>query len=119
MRLIGSQYFLIFQYHPVAILGFLQLEKHHPQEDAVERLIEKSGLPEDGFRQMILHTEVDIGHAEELDHVLDSLEPTEEQGWVIGVRPPVDRAPRPCPQRRPQRRGADANRRTTQVERLG
>jgi heme oxygenase-like protein len=83
--LLGAQYFWIFHYHPVAILGFLQLEAYHPHYPTVERLIEKTGLPHEGFRQLLLHAKLDAVHARELHRVLDSLplEPHHEQ--LIGL----------------------------------
>jgi len=71
--LIGAQYFWIFQGHPIAVLGFLALETYHPHGPTVERLIEKTGLPRDGFRQLLLHAEADVAHADDLRRVLDSL----------------------------------------------
>jgi hypothetical protein len=71
--LIGTQYFWILHCHPVAILGFLELEAYHPHAPYVELLIEKTGLPRDGFRQLLLHAEVDVAHADELHVLLDSL----------------------------------------------
>jgi hypothetical protein len=76
--IIGMQYFWILQRHPVAILGLLELEAYHPHVPAVEELIQKTGLPPDGFRQLLLHAELDVEHAEELHLVLDSL-PLEPQ----------------------------------------
>jgi hypothetical protein len=79
--LLGAQYFWIFHYHPVAILGFLYLEAYHPHRPTLELLIERTGLPRDGFRQLLLHAKLDAVHARELDRVLDSLplEPRHEQ----------------------------------------
>jgi hypothetical protein len=79
--LIGSLYFWIWHRHPVAILGFLALEAFHPHAPTVERLIEKTGLPRDGFRQLLLHAKLDALHAAELHRILDSLplEPRHEQ----------------------------------------
>ena len=79
--LIGTLYFWIWHRHPVAILGLLELEAFHPHAPTVERLIEKTGLPRDGFRQLLLHAELDAHHAAELHRVLDSLplEPQHEQ----------------------------------------
>jgi hypothetical protein len=54
--LIGTQYFLTFNYHPVALLGFLQLEKYHPRRAFVEQLIEKTSLPRNGFRRPLANT---------------------------------------------------------------
>jgi hypothetical protein len=79
--LIGSQYFWIWNGHPVAILGLLELEAFHPHAPTLELLIERTGLPRDGFRQLLLHAELDVEHAEELHRVLDSLplEPEHEE----------------------------------------
>lgn len=72
-ELIGAQYSWILHRHPVAVLGFLELERFHPREATVERLIEITGLPRAGFSQLLLHAEVDVGHAAELDRLLDTL----------------------------------------------
>ena len=79
--LIGTQYFWIMHTHPVAILGFLWLESYPPNAPDVERLIEKTGLPRAGFRQLLLHAELDVRHGDELQQVVDSLplEPEHEQ----------------------------------------
>lgn len=83
--LIGMHFFWIHQCHPVAILGYLEIEAHHPERTSVEQLIERTGLPRDGFRQLLLHAELDVEHAQELHRVLDELplEPCHEQ--LIGV----------------------------------
>lgn len=82
---IGMQFFWIRQCHPVAILGYLAIEAYHPHPEAVERLIAATGLPRDGFRQLLLHAELDVEHARELCCVLDSLplEPRHEE--LIGI----------------------------------
>jgi hypothetical protein len=79
--LVGAQYYWILHHHPVAVLGFLQLERFPPLRATVERLIEVTGLPREGFDQVLLHAELDIEHAEELDRVVDDLplEPCHEQ----------------------------------------
>jgi hypothetical protein len=83
--LIGAQYYWIHHYHPVALLGFLELEAYQPDRPTVERLIERTRLPRDGFRLMLLHAKLDVAHARELHRVLDSLplEPHHEQ--LIGL----------------------------------
>jgi len=79
--LIGSQFFWIRHRHPVAILGLVALEAFHPHAPTVEQLIETTGLPRDGFRQLLLHAELDVEHANELHRVLDALplQPDHEQ----------------------------------------
>jgi hypothetical protein len=83
--LIGSQFFRIRHAHPVSVLGFLWLERFPPNARSVEELIEATGLPREGFRQLLLHSEVDLRHGKELQDVLDSLplEPWQEQ--LIGL----------------------------------
>ena len=71
--LIGTLYFRIVHAHPVAILGLLWLESYPPDRPSVERLMERTGLPADGFRQLLLHAEVDLRHGEELRELVDSL----------------------------------------------
>jgi hypothetical protein len=79
--LIDAQYDWILHRHPVAVLGFLELERFHTRRPTIERLIETTGLPRAGFSQLLLHAELDVGHAEELDRLYDSLplEPWHEQ----------------------------------------
>ncbi|HEX7300030.1 MAG TPA: iron-containing redox enzyme family protein [Solirubrobacteraceae bacterium] len=83
--LIGTQFFRVRHAHPVAILGLLWLEVYPPDALAVERLIERTGLPREGFRQLLLHSELDARHGVELQEVVDSLplEPWHEQ--LIGL----------------------------------
>jgi hypothetical protein len=83
--LVGAQYYWIFHYHPVAVLGFLELEAYHTHLPTIERLIETTRLPRDGFRQLFLHAKLDAVHANELHRVIDSLplKPRHEQ--LIGL----------------------------------
>lgn len=83
--LVASQLRWYEDEHPVAVLGFLELEAHQADRDTVERLIDKTGLPRDAFRQLLLHAKLDVVHARELHRVLDSLplEPKHEQ--LIGL----------------------------------
>lgn len=83
--LIDAQYFWITQRHPVAVLGYLQLETFRPHGPTLERLIEKTGLPRDGFRQLLLHAELEVAHARELSRVLDSLPLDRRQEELIGL----------------------------------
>ena len=82
---IGTLCFWIWQRHPVAILGFLALEAYHPHEPSVERLIETTGLPRAGFRQLILHARLDPYHAQELHRVIDTLPLDPEHEQLMGT----------------------------------
>lgn len=79
--LIGTLAYWIWHRHPVAILGLLTLEAYHPHPPMLEEIIERTGLPRDGFRQLLLHAELDVEHAEELHRVMDALplEPEHEE----------------------------------------
>jgi hypothetical protein len=85
VALIGTLFFWIWHRHPVAILGFLALEAFHPHAPTIERLIEKTGLPRDGFRQLLLHAKLDVHHAKELHRVLDSLPLEPQHERLIGL----------------------------------
>jgi hypothetical protein len=81
---IGTLYFWMWHRHPVAILGFLALEAFHPSTASVEGLIEKTGLPREGFGQLLLHAKLDVQHAKELHRVLDELPLAPEHEELIG-----------------------------------
>jgi hypothetical protein len=83
--LIGTQFFRIRHSHPVTILGFLWLEVYPPSVSFVERLMERTRLPRDGFRLLLLHCEADVRHGKELQDAVDALplEPWHEQ--LIGL----------------------------------
>ena len=83
--LIGAEYYWIFHIHPVAVLGYLELEAYHPNVAAVEQLIERTGLPREGFRQLVLHAKLDVAHARDLHRVLDSLPLEPEHEQLIGL----------------------------------
>jgi hypothetical protein len=83
--LIGTQYFRILHAHPVSILGLLWLEVYPPDPAMVDRLMERTGLPRDGFRQLVLHSDLDVRHGRELREVVDALplEPWHER--LVGL----------------------------------
>jgi Iron-containing redox enzyme len=83
--LVGAQYFWILHHHPVAVLGFLELESFHPHGPTVERLIERTGLPRAGFGQLLLHAKLDVAHARELHRVMDDLPLEPEHERLIGL----------------------------------
>lgn len=83
--LIGAVYYWIFHFHPVAVLGYLELEAYHPSVSGVERLIERTGLPLEGFRQLRLHAKLDVAHARELHRVLDRLPLKPQHEELIGL----------------------------------
>jgi Iron-containing redox enzyme len=83
--LIGAQYYWIFHHHPVALLGFLELEAYHPHRPTLEGLIDSTGLPREGFRQLLLHAKLDVVHARELHRVIDSMPLERWHEQLIGI----------------------------------
>jgi len=72
--LVGSQYYWILHYHPVAFLGYVALmEGYPPTPELIETLIDKTGYPREAFRTYIEHGELDPGHRDHLDRTVDSL----------------------------------------------
>jgi hypothetical protein len=84
--LVGAQYYWIFHYHPAVLLGYISLlEGYPPSTELIERLILASGYPPESFHTMIAHAELDPGHRDELNELLDSLPLTPELSGAIGL----------------------------------
>jgi pyrroloquinoline quinone (PQQ) biosynthesis protein C len=84
--LVGAQYYWIFHYHPVALLGYIALlEGYPPTASEIEGLVASTGYPPDAFRTLRKHGELDPHHAQELDETLDALPLTREQSTVMGL----------------------------------
>jgi pyrroloquinoline quinone (PQQ) biosynthesis protein C len=84
--LIGSQYYWALHYHPVAVLGYLAVtEGYSNPPELIEDLIRRTGLPRRAFRTLAEHAELDPGHGEELDTVIDSLTLSAELEEAIGI----------------------------------
>ncbi len=84
-ELVAEQLAWISDDHPVAILGFLELEAHQADRATIERLIERTRLPREAFSQLLLHARLDLVHAAELHRVLDSLPLEPEHEQLIGL----------------------------------
>jgi pyrroloquinoline quinone (PQQ) biosynthesis protein C len=84
--LVGSQYYWIQHYHPVALLGYITLlEGYPPVASDIEALQRRTGYGPAAFRTLSLHAELDPHHGAELDAVLDSLPLTDRQRTVLGL----------------------------------
>ena len=85
-ELVGAQYYWIFHYHPVAVLGYISLlEGYPPSPEMIEGMRDRTGYPDEAFRTLRLHGELDPGHSQELDDTLDRLQLTREQSTVVGL----------------------------------
>jgi hypothetical protein len=72
--LVGSQYYWILHYHPVAFLGYVALmEGYPPTPELIETLMTRTGYPREAFRTYVEHAELDPGHRDRLDRTIDSL----------------------------------------------
>jgi hypothetical protein len=72
--LVGSQYYWIHHFHPVAFLGYVALmEGYPPTPELIETLIARTGYPREAFRTYIEHAELDPGHRDRLNRTIDSL----------------------------------------------
>jgi hypothetical protein len=71
---VGAQYYWIYHYHPVALLGyFAALETDPVPASVVETAASKSGLPRSAFRTIFLHAEHDFDHCADLNRLIDRL----------------------------------------------
>jgi hypothetical protein len=83
---VGAQYYWILHYHPVGLLGYIALlEGYPPSPELLDELAERTGYDEAAFRTLAAHAELDPGHRDELDAVIDALPVTEEQSTVMGL----------------------------------
>jgi heme oxygenase-like protein len=84
--LVGSQYYWLFHYHPLTLLGFIALmEGYPPTPELVEMLIERTGYPPEAFRTFSEHAELDPHHRAHLDETLDSLPLTRRHETILAV----------------------------------
>jgi Iron-containing redox enzyme len=84
--LVGAQYYWIRHYHPVALLGYIAvLEGYPPTTALIDTLVARTGYSREAFRTLIAHAELDPGHRDELDELLDTLSLTREQSEVLGL----------------------------------
>jgi hypothetical protein len=83
---VGAQYYWIFHYHPVALLGYIAvLEGYPPTIELLNDLADRTGYSRAAFRTLIAHAELDPGHRGDLDTLLDALPLTQEQSTVMGL----------------------------------
>jgi Iron-containing redox enzyme len=84
--MVGTQYYLILHVHPVAILGYMAvLEGEPPSLEAIEEVIERTGLPREAFRTYLEHARLDAGHRDDLDAALDRMPLTPDQRSLLSV----------------------------------
>jgi hypothetical protein len=83
---VGAQYYWIYHFHPVALLGYIAvLEGYPPTAEMIEALVARTGYDRGAFRTLVAHGELDPHHREELDETLDSLPLTSDQSAVVSM----------------------------------
>jgi len=84
--LVGTQYYWIRHFHPVALLGFIAvLEGTPPDVEYFERTAHQIGIPRDAFSTILRHGRLDPRHRDDLDHVLDTLPLTDMHHALLGI----------------------------------
>lgn len=84
--LVGSQYYWMFHYHPVALLGYMALlEGYPPVRSDIEDLIARTGYSRKAFRTLIHHADLDPEHGDDLNRTIDSLPLTPKHSAVLGL----------------------------------
>jgi len=85
VSLVGTQYFLIEQVSPIAILGYIYTMESMPPDDGIIReLTECYNIPEGATKFLLGHAAADVSHRAELLEVLDnSIRDTKEEGVVV------------------------------------
>jgi hypothetical protein len=84
--LVGSQYYWILHFHPIAFLGYVALmEGYPPTPELIEALIERTGYPREAFRTYVEHAELDPGHRDRLDRTIDSLPLEVRHETALGI----------------------------------
>jgi len=83
--LVAAELTWIANDHPVAILGFLELEAHAADRHTVELLIRRTNYPRAAFGQLLLHSRLEPVHARELHRMLDELPLEEWHEQLIGL----------------------------------
>lgn len=71
---VGCQYYWIYHYHPVALLGYMAVLEGDPTPaETVEKAVAQHGLPRAAFRSLFIHAEHDISHCDDLNKMVDQL----------------------------------------------
>jgi hypothetical protein len=84
--LVGTVYYWVLHAHPVAWMGYSAIaEGHPPSERFLLEVIERTGIPRDGFRCYLKHARLDPHHAREMDEAIDALPLTGDHTTLMGV----------------------------------
>lgn len=86
VQMVGSQYYWIHHYHPVAMLGYIAvMEGTPPEAEFIEDVARRNRLPLEAFSSFLLHAKVDPKHRADLDELLDTLALSQHEIGLIGL----------------------------------
>ena len=86
LQLVGSQYYWIHHYNPVAMLGYIAvLEGTPPESEFIEDVARRNKLTLQAFSSFLLHAKIDPRHRADLDLLLDVLPLTHEHLGLVGL----------------------------------
>jgi pyrroloquinoline quinone (PQQ) biosynthesis protein C len=86
VQMVGSQYYWIHHYQPIAMLGYIAvMEGTPPEAEFIEEVARRNGLPVEAFSSFLLHAKVDPKHRADLDFLLDSLTLSQHETGLIGL----------------------------------
>lgn len=71
--LVGSQYYWMKHFHPIAYLGFIAVLEAPTELQFLKEVSDRSGIPWKSMSCHVRHAELDEGHVAEFDAMLDSL----------------------------------------------
>jgi hypothetical protein len=84
--LVGTMYYWVLHAHPVAWMGYAAVVEGYPPSDRLLLdVMERTGIPPEGFRTYLKHARLDPHHAREMDETLDALPLATEHSALIGV----------------------------------
>ena len=86
VQMVGSQYYWMYHYQPVSMLGYIAvMEGTPPKAEFIEDVARRNKLPLEAFSSFMLHAKLDPKHRADLDLLLDSLSLSQHQMGLIGL----------------------------------
>ena len=84
-EVVGSQYYWIFHFDPVILLGYIAAVDSPPTTiETINELQRLTGYPSIAFRTLRQHAGLDIKHSQTLNYVLDKAVLSDEQKkWIM------------------------------------
>ena len=84
--LFGAQYFWVLHAHPLALMGYIAcVEGRHALEPELDRIIERTGLPEAAFSNYRNHARLDPQHQDDIYALLDRLPLDDRHHEILGL----------------------------------